>query len=192
MARQPRREEPGATYHVAARGSSGRAIFGDVRDRLRFLDLLGRVTEDHRWIVLAHCLMTNHVHLLVTIPDGGLSAGMQRLLTAYSRTTNRRYGQRDHLFRQHFFSVKLERQEHLLESARYIVLNPVRAGLCSRPDDWAWSSYCACAGLGFAPRFLAVDELLRLFGPRPLGARRRYREFVASAHDAVSDTVTEA
>ena len=136
--------------------------------------------------------MTNHFHFLLRIPQGGLSAGMQQLLTGYSRVTNKRYGRRDHLFRQHFLSVKLERDSHLLESARYLVLNPVRAGLCDEPRRWRWSSYRACAGLAFVPRFLAADELLKLFDKRPGPARRRYRDFVASAPDAVSDTVTEA
>jgi REP element-mobilizing transposase RayT len=199
MARPLRCEEAGAAYHVAARGSSGQTIFRDDRDRRVFFGLLDRGAMLYRWELLAYCLMTNHFHFLVRIPEGGLSAGMQWLLTGYSRATNKRYGKSDHLFRQHFRSIKLERESHLLESARYIALNPVRAGLCEEPQQWQWSSYGACAGLAYVPHFLAADELLKVFHARPSPARRRYREFVASARDAdvrhttlVSDTVTEA
>ena len=192
MARARRQEEPGATYHVAARGNCGQDIFRDGRDRLAFLDRLERCVARYRWICLSYCLMTNHFHLVLKIPDGGLSSGMQRLISGYSCATNRRYGRRDHLFRQHFFSVPLERDSHLLEACRYVVLNPVRAGICPSPALWRWSSYRACAGFTFAPSFLALGELLGLFGRRPNEAQARYRDFVAAARDAVSDTVTRA
>jgi REP element-mobilizing transposase RayT len=190
VARALRCEEPGATYHVAARGNSGQVIYRDDRDRRVFFQLLDRVVRRHNWVLLAYCLMTNHFHFLLRIPDGGLSTGMQQLLSGYSRVTNKRYGRSDHLFRQHFRSIKLERDSHLLESARYIALNPVRAGLCDGPGAWRWSSYRACAGMAFVPRFLASDELLALFGQRPIVARQRYREFVGAAVGAVSDTGT--
>ncbi len=117
---------------------------------------------------------------------------MQELLSGYSRATNQRYRRRDHLFRQHFFSTRLKRDPHLLEVSRYVVLNPVRAGLCEKPESWRWSSYRASTGKSFVPPFLAVNELLRFFGRAPEEARARYEEFVASAPPAVSDTVTEA
>jgi putative transposase len=192
MARAPREEFPGGLYHVAARGNSGQDIYFDDRDRRHFFWRLDRVVQRHRWLCLAYCLMSNHFHLVLHTPDGGLSPGMQELLSGYSRTTNQRYGRRDHLFRQHFFSVRLKRDPHLLEVSRYVVLNPVRAGICEKPESWRWSSYRASVGLSFVPPFLAVHELLRFFGPSPEKARLRYEDFVASAPPAVSDTVTGA
>jgi putative transposase len=192
MARAPRHEEPGAIYHVGTRGSSGQAIFGDDLDRLEFLRRLERTAARYRWSCLAYCLMTNHFHLVVRIHDCGLASGMRELISGYSRQTNRRYGRSDHLFRQHYFSMHIERDEHLLEACRYVVLNPVRARLCASPADWPWSSYRACAGVAFTPRFLASDELLSLFGRTPTVARGYYREFVAAAAPVVSDVVTEA
>jgi REP element-mobilizing transposase RayT len=192
VARAPREEEPGGFYHVAARGSCGQDIFFDDTDRRELISRLDRTNRPPNWICLAYCLMTNHFHLVVTIPDGGLSSGMQELVSGYSRQTNRRYGRRDHLFRQHFFSVRLKRHEHLLEVSRYVVLNPVRAGLCRLPEDWRWSSYRACAGLSFAPAFLARDKLLALFGRSPEVAEGRYRDFVAAGRFAVSDIGTGA
>jgi putative transposase len=132
MSRPWRLEEPGGTYHVAARGNCGQDIFRDGRDRLEFMRRLEKAVTRYRWICLAYCLMTNHFHLVLRIPEGGLSSGMQELISGYSRETNRRYGRRDHLFKQRFFSVQLKRDSHLLEACRYVVLNPVRAGLSAR------------------------------------------------------------
>src|SRR2546423_12261485 len=136
--------------------------------------------------------MTNPFPLVVKIPDGGLSSGMQELVSGYARQTNRRYGRRDHLFRQRFFSVRLKRDAHLLEACRYVVLNPVRAALCESPAAWRWSSYRPCAGLTFAPPFLAKDAVLALFGRSPQQAQARYCDFVAAARDVGSDAGTGA
>ncbi len=191
VARSPREEEPGGYYHVGARGNCGQRIFGDAADSRFFLVSLARCVRRHHWICLAYCLMTNHFHLVVRVADAGLACGMQELISGYSRQTNRRYGRSDHLFRQRYFSTHLERHEHLLEACRYVVLNPVRARLCSSPEEWNWSSYRACAGVSFAPGFLATDELLSLFGRTPRLARASYCDFVAAALPAVSDAVTE-
>jgi putative transposase len=192
MARAWRIEEPGAIYHVGSRGNFGQAVFGDDVDRHEFLCRLERVVRRYRWNCLAYCLMTNHFHLVIRIEDRGLSGGMQELTSGYSRQTNRRYNRSGHIFRQRFFSAHLARQEHLLESCRYVVLNPVRAGLCKSPAHWRWSSYRACAGLSFAPTFLATADLLRLFGSRPKLARAWYREFIAQGRGIGSDAVSDA
>jgi putative transposase len=192
MARAWREEEPGGIYHVAARGSNGQAIFGDDDDRRELLRRLDKATRRYNWVCLAYCLMTNHFHLVVKTPDLGLSSGMQELVSGYSRQTNRRYGRRDHLFRQRYFSVRLKREDHLLEVCRYVVLNPVRAGLCPSAARWQWSSYRASAGFSYAPAFLATDALLALFDRTPDEARARYRRFVAAARVVVSDVKTGA
>jgi hypothetical protein len=104
---------------------------------------------------------------------------------SFARFSNRRHdyiGQ--HLFRNRFWSDEIVTEKHLLETARYIVLNPVRARICESPADWAWSSYRASAGLDFAPSFLAATQHLRLFGTRPSEARRTYREFVSEGIEA--------
>src|SRR4051812_22673735 len=143
-----------------------------------FLKLLSLVSGRFSWICHSFCLMSNHFHLLIQLESGGLSAGMQLLNGSFARFSNRRHGNTGHLFRNRFWSQELASEGHFLETARYIVLNPVRAGLCEQPDDWAWSSYRACAGLDFAPTFLAATQHLRLFGARPSAARSAYCEFV--------------
>jgi hypothetical protein len=94
---------------------------------------------------------------------------------------NQIYGRtgKGHLFKNRFHDEYIRGDAHLLEVSRYIVLNPVSAGICARPEDWPWSSYRASAGLDFAPAFLAVGELLRLFGTKPRQARMAYRAFVS-------------
>jgi putative transposase len=187
MADARRAFDPDGIYHLTSRGNDRQTIFWDDLDRRAFLDRLAANALKHRWIVLAYCLMTNHYHLVVTAPHGGISHGMQALNGGYSRRTNSRYGRSRHLFQNRFSARAIARDAHLLEACRYVVLNPIRAKICERPEDWRWSSYAACAGLQLAPRFLAVDELLRLFGEHPREARRRYAAFVAEGHVQASD-----
>lgn len=192
MARRPREQVPGGVYHVGARGNCKRPIFGDDADRLVFLWRLGRVVARHDWTCLAYCLMTNHFHFALLLGNRGVSAGMQELLSGYSRATNQRYRRCDHLFKQHFYSERKSSESAFLELCRYIVLNPVRAAMCKRPEEWPWSSYRASAGMEFSPPYLATDRLLELFASDPDRARERYRKFVAAGTAPVSDTVARA
>ena len=192
LAREPRIEEPGGIYHVSSKGNRSCVVFEDDFERRVFLKQLNLVARRFGWTCHAFCLMSNHFHLLVQLELGGLSAGMQLLNGSFARFSNRRHGNVGHLFRNRFWSAQMLDDAHLLQTARYIVLNPVRAGICEQPDDWPWSSYRACAGVEFAPRFLAVAQHLRLFGTKPSIARRAYREFVRAGLDdplPVSDTV---
>jgi putative transposase len=188
VGRATRDEEPGGFYHVTARGSNKLPIYLDDADHLIFRSLLSRCTQRQRWIVMAWAEMENHYHLLLQIPLGGLSVGMQLLNGGYACRFNYRHDRTAHVFRNRFSSTRIESEAHLLEAARYIVLNPVRAGLCESPRDWRWSSYRACAGIDVAPPFLAESALLNLFDKRPAAARRAYRTFVAQGHVTVSDT----
>ena len=116
---------------------------------------------------------------------------MQQLNTGYSVRTNKRYGRTGHLVRNRFYSGLVEDDVHLLEAIRYIVLNPVRAGLCQSPAAWPWSSYRACAGTELAHPFLSVDRVLGLFGTRPESARDEFCAFVREGHVPESDTGLE-
>lgn len=144
----------------------------------------------HDWACHAYCLMTTHYHLLVHTPDPNLAAGMKWLNCAYGQGFNRRYGMRGHVFESRYHSVHVERESHLLELARYISLNPVRAGICTTPDGWPWSSYEAWMGMSSCPRFLTTGWLLSHFGTDSRSARARLRGFILDGLEgAAADTL---
>jgi putative transposase len=178
MARPHRLLEPGGIYHVTGHAVHEAAMFVTDDDRERFLTLVERVVPRHGWLCQAYCLLTTHFHLLVETPEANLSRGMHWLNGAYAQSFNRRHGRSGHLLADRFYSVTVASDGHLLELARYIALNPVRAGLCRKPEDWRWSSYAATIGCCAPAAFLDYQGALRRFGRVPASARRRLRSFV--------------
>ena len=179
MSRPPRSQIPGGIYHVTTRGVRRLPIFLDRKDRRRFLRIIAAVVEEFRWICHAYCLMTNHYHLLVTTPKPNIARGMERLNGLYAQGYNHKHEEVGHVFHRRYHSPLVESEAHLLETVRYIVRNPVRAGICPHPGDWEWSSYRATLGLAPAPRFLAVETVLDFFSARDLEvARARFRRFI--------------
>jgi REP element-mobilizing transposase RayT len=172
-------EYPGAVYHVTSRGNAGQAIFLADEDREAFLSTFGLVVSRHGWLCHAYCLMDNHYHLLLETPDATLSQGMRQLNGLYTQRFNRRHGQMGHVLQGRFKSILVDRDAYLLELARYVVLNPVRAGAVKHPEDWEWSSYRATAGETPPPSFLTTDWVLAQFGARRRQAQEHYRRFVA-------------
>ena len=187
MGRDPRIVEPSGIYHVISRGNNRGTLFWDEHDHQVFLSRLDRVADKYDWVGLAYCLMTTHYHLLVQLPEDGLSAGMQALNGEYARRTNYRHRRVGHLFQNRFYSDWITSEEHLYGAIRYIALNPVRAGICPDPADWPWSSHRAAAGLEFPIGFLTLAQLLRLFDTRPLKGFASYCQLVDSGHGRVSD-----
>ena len=181
MARPLRIEFPGALYHVTSRGNARASIFLGDRDRDLFLDILGGVVDRYRWLCPAYCLMTNHYHLLLETPEPNLSQGMRQLNGLYTQRFNRRHERVGHIFQGRFNGILVEREAHLLELARYVVLNPVRAKMVPAAEDYRWSSLRATLGLVRAPAWLAHEMLLG-----PFGSRRRYLEFVREGEGAKS------
>ncbi len=186
MARPLRLAYPGAVYHVMARGHERAPAYRDDADRLGFLEILGAVAAEHAWIVHGYCLMGNHYHLLVETPRGDLSAGMRSVDGRYAQAFNRRHRRRGHLFEGRFRAILVQKDTHLLELCRYVVLNPVRARLVERPEQWSWSNYRATAGLSTAPDWLNADWTLALFARTQAVARLRYRRFVRAGREAAS------
>ena len=178
MARPLRIEFPGALYHVTTRGNAAADIVADDIDRAAFVELIGQVVERANWLCHAYCLMDNHYHLLVETPAGNLSRGMRHLNGVHTQRFNRRHRRVGHVFQGRYKAILVERDAHLLELARYVVLNPVRAHLVGRAEIWPWSSYRATAGLDAAPEWLSVDWLLAQFAPDAAAARRAYAAFV--------------
>ena len=186
MSRPLRIEFPDALYHITARGDRREAIFEDDEDRRAFLRTLGQVVKRFNWLCYAWCLMDNHYHLLIQTPDGNLSMGMRQLNGVFTQISNRRHERIGHLFQGRFKAILVDSDAYLLELARYIVLNPVRARMVKKPEGWPWSSYRASMGLVEADEFLAVDGLLAQFARRRSIARARYAQFVKEGTNAPS------
>jgi REP element-mobilizing transposase RayT len=197
MARPLRIEFPGALYHITARGNAGQDIFLDARDSQRFLDLLGEVATRLRWRCTAYCLMTNHYHLVVETPAPNLAHGMRQLNGRYTQGFNFRHGRDGHLFQGRYKAILVDREAYLKEVCRYVVLNPLRAGLAPDARAWRWSSYRATLAAGqvgqdqaargrtpAAQDWLAARDLLALFAAEPEAAARIYAGFVAEGAGA--------
>jgi REP element-mobilizing transposase RayT len=178
MARPLRIEFPGAVYHVTSRGNARQAIFIDDEDRGGFLDVLSMVVERFNWLCHAYCLMESHYHLLIETPNGNLSKGMRELNGVYTQGFNQRYRRVGHLFQGRYKAIIVEKDDHLLSLCRYVVLNPERAGIIKRPEQWRWSSYRATVGLAKKPSFLTVDWVLSQFGGQRRVAVEKYKRFV--------------
>ena len=179
MARPLRIEFPGALYHVTSRGDRREPIFEDDEDRLKFMDVLAEVVKRFNWVCHVFCLMTNHYHLVVETPEGNLSKGMRQLNGMFTQASNRRHKRVGHIFQGRFKGILVDKDSYLLELARYVVLNPVRAGMVKHPKEYPWSSYGMMVGYVLTPSWLAADGVLALFGTRRAEARRRYVQFVA-------------
>ncbi len=157
-------------------------IYEDELDYRRFQAVFRQVTQDLDWACHAFCLMPNHYHLLIETRLPNLSAGMQRLNWRHAVRFNWRHSYTGHLFESRFHSELVVTEAHFLETARYIVLNPVRAGLCARPGEWPFSSYRRTL-LPSEP-FLESSRLRGPFGSDLPTARSRYEAFVAEGVDS--------
>jgi putative transposase len=146
MARPLRIEFPDALYHVTSRGNERRAIFRSDHDRRTFLGFLGTAARRFGWSVTAWVLMTNHFHVVIQTPEPNLSRGMQWLNGVYAGWFNARHHRSGHLFQGRFKAVLVDSQRYFAEVLRYVVLNPVRAKMVERPEDYRWSSYHVTAG----------------------------------------------
>jgi putative transposase len=179
MSRRPRLQFAGAVYHVMARGNRKSTIFHDDDDRRQFLRIIADAHGTFRVLIRELCLMGNHYHLILETPRCNLSDAMHYINGVFALRSNRRHGQTGHVFEGRFRSLVIQRESYLMRAARYVVRNPVRAGIVAQAGDWPWSSYRATAGLEPVPRWLHVDWIQGAFGARSLAeARQRYLDYV--------------
>jgi len=179
MSRPLRLEFAGALYHVTARGDRREAIFEDDQDRHELLDVFGQALERFDGGCLAYCLMPNHYHFVLETRRANLSRLMRQVNGLYTQRCNRRHRTVGHLFQGRFKAILVDRDAYLMEVCRYVDLNPVRARLVKRAQDWAWSSFRAHVGLAPRPAWLDSKVLLGQFAQKEGAAKRRYAEFVA-------------
>jgi len=178
MARPLRIEFAGALYHVTARGNAREDIYRDDEDRQQFLMLLQNTVNRHDWYCHAYCLMDNHYHLLVETNSPTLSKGMKFLNGTYTQYFNRRHQRVGHVFQGRFKAILVQKNSHLLELARYIALNPVRAKRVRSAEEWCWSSHRATAGYDESAACLTTEWVLAGFADTRNAAQQRYRDFV--------------
>lgn len=183
MARQPRIALPGYPHHVIQRGNNRQPVFFAERDYRYYLTCLGQAKIASPCRIYAYVLMTNHVHLLVEPAETRmLGRFMQSVGRRYVRYVNAAYGRSGTLWEGRFKSAVVSRDEYLIACSRYIELNPVRAHMVQRPEEYPWSSY-RCRALGTPDRLLDDDPWYGGLGATPEGRQRVYREWVESSRD---------
>jgi REP element-mobilizing transposase RayT len=174
MARVARRDGIGVCHHVLLRGIERRAIFHDDVDREDFVSRLRRQLSEGRGRCLAWVLMTNHVHLVLRTGERPLSNVMRRLNGGYARAFNLRHGRSGYLFQDRFRSIVVQDDAYLRVLIRYVLRNPLKAGMVTSLEELAayrWGGYAELMR-GAGTELLARDELLGLFGARSAEARR--------------------
>jgi len=165
---------------VTCRGNRRQALFHDELDRESYLGLLDAACRAFGWRVLAWCLMTNHVHLVISVTERSVSRGMQFLSGNFGQAFNWRHGFTGHLFQGRFRDEVVDDDPYAFGVVRYVDLNPVRAGLVRDPSEWGYSSYRAHAGIEPPRAFHDVAWTLDRFSADRRRARELYVAFVRS------------
>lgn len=184
MARPLRIEFPGAVYHITSRGNEQKDVFRDDKDRTFFLDILAQSCNLFNWLCHAYCLMGNHYHLIIETIDDSLSRGMRHLNGVYTQKFNWNHHRVGHVFQGRYKAILIEKESHLLEACRYVVLNPIRAKLAADPKQWQWSSYKATCGFEKPAACLTTAWILQQFDQKPETANQKYRQFVQEGVNA--------
>lgn len=180
MARPLRIEFAGAIYHVTGRGNEQRTIYFAPADYQTFLEYIRTAQQRYGIILHAYVLMTNHYHLIIETPAANLSKAMHSILSGYTMYLNKKRERSGHLFQGRFKSILVEKDRYLVELSRYIHLNPVRAQMVERPEDYPYSSYPWYMREQTSD-LLTTDLILSLYAKDPRTAKQSYREFVESA-----------
>ncbi len=134
------------------------------------------VNKRYNWICHAYCLMNNHYQLIIETPDGNLSKGARQLNGVYTQSYNNRHHRVGHIFQGRYKAILVEKESHLLEVCRYVVLNPVRAKAVGRPEEWRWSGYRGTSGMEKPHPSLTTSWVLGQFSTRKGQTEKKYIE----------------
>ena len=187
MGRSLRIEYPGAHYHVTSRGNERKDVFKSQKDREQFLEYVESAVNRYEAVIHAYCLMNNHFHILLETPSGNLSKIMQHINGAYTNYFNMKRKRSGHLFQGRYKAIVIEADEYAQQLSRYIHLNPVRANIVGKPEEYRWSSYLDYVGERKRPEWLETSTILDYFGK---GEDRftKYRGFVEELLDSEYDS----
>lgn len=193
MPRMARVVVPNYPHHVVQRGHNRQVVFATRDDYRRYLETLRECKKKHGIAVHAFCLMTNHIHLLLTPPESpSLGKLMKRLAGRQTRHQNRLEGRSGTLWEGRYKSSVVDHDEYLLACSRYIELNPVRAGIVAVPEEYPWSSCRYRLGLDVCD-WLDLDTAYLALGATEAERRRQYREVLRAAIPrGQSDLIREA
>ena len=180
MARPLRIEYEGAVYHVTSRGNDKRKVFFSRKDYEKFKEYLGNAIEKFGFILHGYVLMTNHYHLIIETPERNLSKIMHFINSSFTTYTNIKRKRSGHLFQGRFKAIVVDKDSYLLELSRYLHLNPVRANMAEKPEDYPYSSYGSYT-TDTSDKFVATRTVLEMISSNPDMARGRYISFVESA-----------
>ena len=171
MAQRPRDNAPGI-HHVIVKATGPSDYYVDHIDRLDWLRRFVRVLDRYGWTCILVCQMTTHVHAILDVPDWSLSEGMHRLNCGYGREFNARHDRLGNLVGARFWSVRSKTNAQLLAMFRYAALNPVRAGICERAEEWFWSSFATSCGLATTFPFADATHICSLLHVSPAAAAK--------------------
>lgn len=193
MARLPRFVIPGQPQHVIQRGNNRDIIFVHDEDYVFYIEKLKLACDNHRCQIHAYVLMTNHVHLLITpCTETGIGKVMQSLGRYYVQYFNYVYGRTGTLWEGRYKATIIDSENYLLTCARYIEMNPVRAGMVMHPEDYRWSSY-RCNALGKDDVLVTPHVLYRRLGHTPEERHLHCRQlFCAQLSNEQIDSLREA
>lgn len=169
-----RRDFAPGIHHVWVSATGDERYFRDHIDRMTWIRELVDSVQRWDWTCLAFCQMSTHVHLLLEVPDYSLPTALQRLNSRYGRRYNARHDREGQVLRRRYGNRRIQSGDDLLGAFAYVVLNPVKAGICPRAEDWRWSSYATT--LQLASDYGFVDA--RLLLAEVEGSTERLRLFV--------------
>ena len=180
MARPLRIEYEGAFYHVTARGNERRNIFFGKSDYKRFKQYLLEAKKKYNCIFHCYVLMGNHYHLIIETPDANLNKIMHYINGSYTTYINLRRSRSGHLFQGRYKAILVDKDSYIMELSRYIHLNPVRAKITEKPEDYTYSSYKDYIS-GTKEEFISEDFILSILSKDKAAARKKYRIFTENA-----------
>ncbi len=160
-------------YHIMLRGINKERIFYDDIDRNKFLKTLKNTKENYEYIIYAYCLMGNHVHLLVEIPNKKISNIIQSIGITYALYFNKKYDRVGHLFQNRYNSKCVENEIYFLNVIRYIHRNPENANICST-EEYKWSSF---KDYLYYSNLVSTENVLNLFDKDLFISRKKFKEF---------------